>query len=107
MLDPSLYSNVRKIQLGSNDIIPGAVSRVNYNVGNLPSGTRVAIHMEIFRSINPGPHVMVIGGVRGDEAALHGAFAKRSPHRDRLAIPLDLMLAAKQVLEEVPRQPMR
>lgn len=67
MLDPSLYSTIRKIQLGSNDVIPGAVSRVNYNVGNLPSGTRVAIHMEIFRSINPGPHVMVIGGVHGDE----------------------------------------
>ena len=46
-------------------------------------------------------------GVRGDESALHGAFAKRSPHGDRLAISLDLMLAAKQVLEEVPRQPMR
>jgi predicted deacylase len=67
MLDPSLYSENRKIQFGSNTFVPGAASRVNYNVGNLPSGTRVAIHMEVIRSPNPGPHVMVIGGVHGDE----------------------------------------
>ena len=67
MLDPSLYSQIRKIQFGSNTFLPGTASRVNYSVGTLPSGTRVAIHMEVFRSLNPGPQVMVIGGVHGDE----------------------------------------
>lgn len=67
MLDPSLYLELRKIQLGNNEILPGSVSKANYSVGNLPSGTRVAIHMEIFRSVSPGPHVMIIGGVHGDE----------------------------------------
>jgi predicted deacylase len=67
MLDPSLYNTIRKIQLSSSEVLPGAASRVNYSVGHLPSGTRVAIHMEIFRSSQPGPHVMVIGGVHGDE----------------------------------------
>ena len=46
-------------------------------------------------------------GARRNEAALDGGFAEHFPHRDRFAIPLDLMLAAKQVLKEVRRQPMR
>jgi uncharacterized protein len=67
MLDPSLYSAFRTIQLGNTEILPGTTAKVNYNVGNLPSGTRVAIHMEVVRSKAPGPHVMIIGGVHGDE----------------------------------------
>lgn len=67
MLDPSLYKEIRRIQLGNNEIQPGTISKANYSVGNLPSGTRVAIHMEIFRGAQPGPHVIIIGGVHGDE----------------------------------------
>jgi hypothetical protein len=46
-------------------------------------------------------------GARRNEAALNGGFAEHFPHRDGLAISLDLMLADKQVLEESLRQPMR
>jgi predicted deacylase len=67
MLDQLLFNSPRKIILGNNEISPGEISKVNYNVGNLPSGTRVAIQMEIFRSIEPGPHILVMGGVHGDE----------------------------------------
>ena len=67
MLDPSLYKDFRPIHLGNNEILPGTSSKVSYGVGNLPSGTRVAIHMEVFRSTLPGPHVLIIGGVHGDE----------------------------------------
>jgi uncharacterized protein len=67
MLDPSLYKDFRPIHLGNNEILPGTSSKVSYSVGNLPSGTRVAIHMEVFRSTLPGPHVLIIGGVHGDE----------------------------------------
>lgn len=67
MLDPSLYKDFRPIHLGNNEILPGTSAKASYSVGNLPSGTRVAIQMEIFRSSKPGPHVLVIGGVHGDE----------------------------------------
>ena len=67
MPDPSLYKKIRPLHLGNNEILPGTSSKASYSVGNLPSGTRVAIQMEVFRSDKPGPHVLVIGGVHGDE----------------------------------------
>lgn len=67
MLDPSLYNQTRIIHLGQSEILPGTTSRANYSVGSLPSGTRVTIHMEVYRGPAPGPHVMIIGGVHGDE----------------------------------------
>ena len=41
--------------------------KISYQVGQLPSGTRLSIHLEIIRSKLPGPHVLMIGGVHGDE----------------------------------------
>lgn len=67
MPDPSLYKDFRPIHLGNNEILPGSHSKASYSVGNLPSGTRVAIQMDVFRSEKPGPHVLIIGGVHGDE----------------------------------------
>jgi len=67
MPDQYLYKETREIRLGNIEILPGSSSKVNYNVGALPSGNRVSIHMETFRSTHPGPHVMIIGGVHGDE----------------------------------------
>lgn len=67
MLDHSHFGEYRKIELSGQEILPGESTKVNFNVGNLPTGTRVAIQMEVFRSVHPGPHVLVIGGVHGDE----------------------------------------
>jgi predicted deacylase len=53
--------------LGNNEILPGMNSKATYSVGNLPSGTRLSIHMEVFRSSKPGPHILIIGGIHGDE----------------------------------------
>ncbi len=67
MPDRSLFNEIRQIHLGNNEIMPGTSTKASYSVGNLPSGTRVAIQMEIFRSTQPGPHVLIIGGIHGDE----------------------------------------
>jgi uncharacterized protein len=67
MLDPSLYRDKRELILGNTGILPGDSVTVNYMIGHLPSGARMAIHMEVFRSAVPGPHVLIIGGVHGDE----------------------------------------
>ncbi len=67
MLDQTLYSEFRKIELSGREILPGEFSQVNFNVGNLPTGNHVSIQMEVHRSVHPGPHVLIIGGVHGDE----------------------------------------
>lgn len=67
MLDLSRYKEERIISFSGVEISPGESSAVNFNVGNLPTGTRVNIQMEVFRGKQPGPHVLVIGGVHGDE----------------------------------------
>lgn len=67
MLNPLWYKDHRPLHLGNHEVLPGNSSKASYSVGNLPSGTRVAIQMEVFRSDRPGPHVLIIGGVHGDE----------------------------------------
>lgn len=48
-------------------IAPGQEETVRLNVGRLPSDTRIYIFAHVYRSINPGPTVLLIGGVHGDE----------------------------------------
>ncbi len=67
MLDLSRYKEERKVSFSGVEIAPGESSSVNFNVGNLPTGTRVNIQLEVFRGEMPGPHVLIIGGVHGDE----------------------------------------
>jgi predicted deacylase len=67
MLDPSLYKEVRKIRIGNTEIGTGLGTRANYFVGSLPSDTKVGIQMEIFRSDEPGPHILIVAGLHGDE----------------------------------------
>jgi predicted deacylase len=67
MPDQSLYNEMRPLHLGNSEIMPGTSAKASYSVGNLPSGTRVAIQLEVFRSEKPGPHVLILSGVHGDE----------------------------------------
>ena len=52
--------NKTKIELGQNELI-------KLNVARLPSGTVINIRIHVYRSKNPGPTVLVMGGVHGDE----------------------------------------
>lgn len=40
---------------------------LKFPVGRIPSGTRIGIHAHVFRSKQPGPTMLVMGGVHGDE----------------------------------------
>lgn len=58
----------------SNDIIienqvirPGSTQVVHINAGKLPSGTNITMVAHIFRSQNPGPVILILGGIHGDE----------------------------------------
>ncbi len=52
--------NGEEISLGQNKLL-------KIPIANLPSGTKIDLHVHVFRSKNPGPALLVIGGVHGDE----------------------------------------
>jgi len=55
------------INIGKIKIERGETKVINLNVGTLPSGTKIEVKANIFRSLKPGPTVLVLGGVHGDE----------------------------------------
>ncbi len=55
------------ITINKEKILPGESALVRINVGRLPSGTRININAHVFNSKNPGPVVLILGGVHGDE----------------------------------------
>jgi len=55
------------IEIDNVSVYPGEYALASINVGRLPSDTRIDIKAHIFRSQNPGPCILVLGGVHGDE----------------------------------------
>lgn len=53
--------------INGTDIAPGEHKKIALQVGSLPSGTPINIHAFVWRSTNPGPTMLVSGGVHGDE----------------------------------------
>ena len=52
--------NKKKIEPGANELI-------KLNVARLPSGNVINIRIHVYRSENPGPTMLILGGVHGDE----------------------------------------
>ncbi len=57
----------KDIIINRKSIGPGEVQMINLNVGRLPSGTRISIKAKVYRSTIPGPTILILGGVHGDE----------------------------------------
>jgi len=57
----------KEIKINGKTIQPGQNKMVHLNVARLPSGTVINIRVHVFRAKNPGPTVLVLGGVHGDE----------------------------------------
>ena len=53
--------------LNKKKILPGKNEVIKLNVARLPSGTVINLRAHVFRSENPGPTMLVMGGVHGDE----------------------------------------
>ena len=53
--------------LNKKKILPGQHEVIKLNVARLPSGTVINLRAHVFRSKNPGPTLLVMGGVHGDE----------------------------------------
>ncbi len=55
------------LRIGEVRVEPGEHALVDLSVGRLPSGTLIRIRAHVVRSVNPGPVVLLLGGVHGDE----------------------------------------
>src|SRR5690554_909884 len=55
------------MQIGQYKIKPGENKAVDLFVGSLPTGTGVFIKAHVFRSLTPGPTMLVLAGMHGDE----------------------------------------
>ena len=52
--------NGKKVALGEKEVI-------KLPVGSLPSGNKIQVHAYVYRSAAPGPTMLILGGVHGDE----------------------------------------
>lgn len=55
------------IIIDGHQVAPGDMRLAKINVGRLPSNTRIDIEAQVYRSGEPGPTVLLIGGIHGDE----------------------------------------
>lgn len=53
--------------LHNHYVRPGDHGLIKLQVGKLPSGTMISIHAHVYHSYKPGPAVMILGGLHGDE----------------------------------------
>jgi len=98
------------IEINKVIIKPGEQKEVRINVGNLASGTRIHIPVNVYRSEKKGPTLLVLGGVHGDE--INGVeIVRRSIEREMfsnlkkgsvIAIPLLNVYGFINFSREVP-----
>ena len=55
------------ISIAGYHVLPGEKTVIGLNVGSLPSDTKIYINVFVFRGEEPGPVMLVLGGVHGDE----------------------------------------
>jgi len=56
-----------KFTVAGTEVLPGEHKEIRLHVGKLPSGTRINIYANVYRSVMPGPTVLVMAGMHGDE----------------------------------------
>src|SRR5688500_2653030 len=82
--------------INNYEVLPGKNATLRIPVASLPSGNRVNLFAHVYRSKKPGPTMLVIGGIHGDEingveivrrAVKNGMF-KKLQKGSVIAIPL-------------------
>jgi uncharacterized protein len=61
------HAHEKPILLQDVAILPGEKAFVKLNAGILPSGSSLSMAAHVFRSKIPGPTVLLLGGIHGDE----------------------------------------
>lgn len=74
--------------LVNNEVVKWGESKIlKLDVARLPSGTKIHLHINVYRSEKPGPTLMVIAGVHGDE--INGVEIVRRAIEDGMFNQLD------------------
>ncbi len=55
------------IRINGTGINPGSSAQINLNLYQLPTKTVIEIPVYVFRSVNPGPTLLLLAGMHGDE----------------------------------------
>ena len=55
------------LTIAGYEVLPGDKTIIGLNVGSLPSDTKIYINVFVFRGEEPGPVMLVLGGIHGDE----------------------------------------
>lgn len=80
------YSN-NVIRINGNDVKPGTSATLNLNLYQLPTKTVIEIPVYVFRAIKPGPVLLILAGMHGDE--INGIeIVRRLITRDDVRNPL-------------------
>lgn len=58
---------IKSLIIDQVSVGPGEQEQISLFVSRLPSGNRIDIQSFVFRSVQPGPTVLLMGGVHGDE----------------------------------------
>ena len=58
---------INELIINDEAVGPGEQAVIRLNIGRLPSGTRIFIYLHVYRSTAPGPVMLVMGGLHGDE----------------------------------------
>lgn len=57
----------KTIRINGREIQPGTSTTLNLNLYQLPTKTVIEIPVYVFRSVNPGPVLLLLAGMHGDE----------------------------------------
>ena len=57
----------KSISINGVSVKPGTNTVVNLNIARLPSGTEIDLPVYVYRSLKPGPVILLSGGLHGDE----------------------------------------
>lgn len=68
--------------INKTEVAPGQNKIVKLSVSKLPSGTEIDIFAHVYRSKKPGPTLLVLGGLHGDE--INGVEIVRRSINDKL-----------------------
>jgi len=63
----SKHKHTNPITIDKESFAPGESGTISINVGRLPSDTKINLTAHVYRSKNPGPVLLLLGGVHGDE----------------------------------------
>lgn len=70
------------IVINNQQILPGKKAKIEIPIAHLPSGTEIDLIVHVMRSRKPGPTLLVIGGVHGDE--INGVEIVRRAIREKV-----------------------